>query len=52
MSYGLLNFTHRPAMTRGGGGSHTAVLQFADRIGYIYRAAILGKHRIETFKAE
>ncbi len=52
MSYGPPKFAHWLAMTGGGGGDHTVVLQYADRIGYNYRTVILGKHGIDTLKAE
>jgi hypothetical protein len=36
----------------GGGGGYIAVLKYTDSIGYIHRAAILGKNGIDTFQAE
>jgi hypothetical protein len=50
VSYGLPKFAHHPAMT--GGGGNTAVPQYIDLGGYTYRAVILGKNGIDTFKAE
>jgi hypothetical protein len=35
-----------------GRGGHTTVLQYIDLGGYTYYAAISGKNRIDTFKAE
>ncbi len=51
MSYGPPKFAQRPVMT-GGGGAKLPVPQYIDLGGYTYRAAILGKHKIDTFKAE
>jgi hypothetical protein len=51
VSYGLPKFAHRAAMTRGG-GAILPVPQYIDLGGYTYRAAISGKRKIDTFKAE
>ncbi len=53
MSYGTLKFTHWPTHDQGRGEQYcsTAIcrsywLQYADHIGYTYRAAIFGNHGI------
>ncbi len=51
MSYGPPKFAYRAAMTVGG-GAILPVPQYIDLGGYTYRAAISGKHKIDTFKAE